>query len=72
MPARTLKDEMIALEAREDELNAVLANRPAAEPALHPNLANIYRKKVAANWASRRFPGLICYEYFCSAPRPNR
>ena len=48
MPARTLKDEMIALEAREDELNALLANRPAAEPALHPNLALIYREKVAA------------------------
>jgi hypothetical protein len=48
MPARTLKDEMVALEAREDELNAVLANRPEAEPALHPNLANIYREKVAA------------------------
>ena len=39
---------MIALEAREDELNALLANRPAAEPALHPNLAHIYREKVAA------------------------
>ena len=47
MTARTLKDEMIALEAREDELNALLANRSAAEPSLHPNLANIYREKVA-------------------------
>jgi hypothetical protein len=51
MPARTLKDEMIALEAREDELNAVLANRPAAEPALHPNLAYAFgehRDKLVA------------------------
>jgi hypothetical protein len=48
LPARTVKDEMITLEAREDELNARLVNRPAAEPALHPNLANIYREKVAA------------------------
>ena len=48
IPARTVKDEMIALEAREDELTALLANRPAAEPSLHPNLANIYRDKVAA------------------------
>ena len=48
MAARTLKEQMIALEAREDELNALLANRPAAEPALHPNLAHIYREKVAA------------------------
>ncbi len=48
IPARTVKDEMIALETREDELNALLANRPATEPSLHPNMANIYREKVAA------------------------
>jgi hypothetical protein len=38
---------MIALETREDELNAQLANRPAAEPALHPNMASIYRERIA-------------------------
>ncbi|MBB5374407.1 hypothetical protein [Acidocella aromatica] len=48
VPARTVKDEMITLEAREDELNALLTSRPAAEPSLHPNLATIYRDKVAA------------------------
>jgi site-specific DNA recombinase len=48
LPARTVKDEMIALEAREDELTDLLTNRPAAEPSLHPNMANIYREKVAA------------------------
>ena len=48
MAARTLKEQMIVLEARKDELNALLANRPAAEPALHPNLAHIYRENVAA------------------------
>ena len=48
IPPRTVKDEMIALEAREDDLTALLANRPAVEPSLHPNLANIYRDKVAA------------------------
>jgi site-specific DNA recombinase len=47
VPARLVKDEMIALEAREDELTALLADQPAAEPALHPNLAEIYRVKVA-------------------------
>jgi site-specific DNA recombinase len=46
--SRTVKDKMIALEAREDELNALLANQPASEPSLHPNLAGIYREKVAA------------------------
>jgi len=49
VPARTVKDEMISLEAKEDELTALLAKQPAArEPALHPNLALIYREKVAA------------------------
>jgi site-specific DNA recombinase len=48
IPARTVKDEMIALEAKEDELNALLANQPASEPSLHPNLAEIYRERVAA------------------------
>ena len=47
VPARMVKDEMIALEAREDELTALLAGQPAAEPALHPNLAEVYREKVA-------------------------
>ncbi|HQT90059.1 MAG TPA: recombinase family protein [Acidiphilium sp.] len=45
---RTLKDKLVALEAREDELKAQLANQPAREPALHPNLAEVYREKVAA------------------------
>ena len=39
---------MIALEAREDKLNALLAKQPVSEPSLHPNLAEIYREKVAA------------------------
>ena len=39
---------MIALEAREDELKTLLSDQPTAEkPALHPNLAVIYREKVA-------------------------
>ncbi|GLR67150.1 hypothetical protein GCM10010909_18310 [Acidocella aquatica] len=46
--SRTLKDKLIALEAREDELNGLLANQPAREPALHPKRAEVYREKVAA------------------------
>ena len=46
--SRSLKDKLVALEAREDDLNALLANQPAREPALHPNLAEVYREKVAA------------------------
>ena len=48
VPGRTVKDEMIALEAREDELNALLAKQPPSEPSLHPNLAEMYRERVAA------------------------
>ena len=47
VPAHLVKNEMIALETREDELTALLTNQPAAEPALHPNLAEVYRAKVA-------------------------
>jgi site-specific DNA recombinase len=49
VPARTLKDELLALEARREQLEAELAAAPAAQqPLLHPNLAETYRCKVAA------------------------
>jgi site-specific DNA recombinase len=49
LPARTLKDELLALEQRQDQLETELAAAPEAEPTrLHPNLAEIYRSKVAA------------------------
>jgi site-specific DNA recombinase len=48
MPARSLCEEMVALEARENELNAMLAARPDAKPFLHPNMAELYREKVAS------------------------
>jgi site-specific DNA recombinase len=49
VPARTLKDELLALEARQDQLQAELAAAPEAQqPLLHPNLAEVYRQKVAA------------------------
>src|SRR5262249_20693765 len=46
-PARSLKDELLALERRQDDLRADLAARRAAQPLLHPNLAEVYRKEVA-------------------------
>jgi hypothetical protein len=46
--SRSVKDKLVALVAREDELNALIASQPASEPSLHPNLAEIYREKVAA------------------------
>ncbi len=47
MPARTLKDELLALEARQDELKELLAMAKPPEPLIHPNLAEVYRRKVA-------------------------
>ena len=47
IPARSVREEMIALEAREDELNTLLAALPPKEPALMPELAELYRQKVA-------------------------
>ena len=49
VPARSLKDELLALEARQEQLEADLAAAPEAQqPLLHRNLAEIYRRKVAA------------------------
>ncbi len=48
VPARTVKDEMIILESKEDELTALLASQPSAEPSLHPSLAIVYRERIAA------------------------
>ena len=47
VPARSLKDELLALERRQDELRAELAAQRAPQPLLHPNLAELYREKVA-------------------------
>ena len=47
-PARTLKDELFTLEARQDELRAFLARPEPDRTLVHPGLAEIYRRKVAA------------------------
>jgi site-specific DNA recombinase len=41
-----MKDELLALEARKVELAAAIARAPTPAPRLHPNLAEIYRRKV--------------------------
>jgi hypothetical protein len=49
VPARTLKDELLALEQRQDQLKAELAAAPEPKQTrLHPGLAEVYRSKVAA------------------------
>ncbi len=47
VPARTLKEELLTLERRKDELEHKLATTPDPEPLVHPNLAEVYRRKVA-------------------------
>jgi hypothetical protein len=54
---RTVQEEMVALESWEDELKALLANGPEAEPSLHPNLAAIYRERVAKLHTALMDPG---------------
>src|SRR5882724_1907495 len=46
VPARSLKEELLALERRQDELRAELAAIRQPQPLLHPNLADLYRQKV--------------------------
>ena len=47
VPPLSIKDEMIALEERKQQLTAKLEAAPEEKPLLHPNLAKLYRRKVA-------------------------
>ena len=44
--SHSLKDELVALDQRQSELKAFLANPPASPVRLHPKLAELYREKV--------------------------
>ena len=44
---RGMVDRLRELEARQDELNERLSAEPADLPDIHPNIADIYRRKVA-------------------------
>jgi site-specific DNA recombinase len=46
--ARSLKDELLVLEARQDELRARLATSGPPRPLVHPALPELYRRRVAA------------------------
>jgi site-specific DNA recombinase len=41
-----MKDELLALEGRKEELNRILQHAPAPMPRLHPRLADLYREKI--------------------------
>ena len=47
-PVKALKEELKLLEARQAELERALAVATAPAPLIHPNLAEVYRQKVAA------------------------
>jgi site-specific DNA recombinase len=46
-PARTVKDRMAQLEARKNVLEAQLAQGEDVKVAIHPNMARVYRERVA-------------------------
>ena len=47
VPGARLKDKIGQLEARKAELTAVLAEAKEPAPLLHPNMAEVYRRKVS-------------------------
>ena len=47
VPGAAVKDEMKALEARRSDLVDQLKGAPPAVPRLHPNVAAVYREKIA-------------------------
>ncbi|EAQ33953.1 recombinase [Nitrobacter sp. Nb-311A] len=48
VPGARLKDKIGTLEARKAKLTELLASAQEPPPLLHPNMAEIYRKKIAA------------------------
>ncbi|MBS0967162.1 recombinase family protein [Acetobacter okinawensis] len=48
VPGAKLKDKIGRLEARKEELMALLADAPQPPPLLHPNMATIYRERITA------------------------
>ena len=46
VPASAVKAELIALEGRKTELQSRLARASEPPPLLHPNMADLYRRKV--------------------------
>lgn len=47
VPGREVNDELIGIGARRDEPERQLAVADEARPFLHPNMADLYREKVA-------------------------
>ena len=57
-PIKALKDELRALEIRQAQLEAATSEANSPKPLLHPNLAEVYRRKVAELQAAIQDPGV--------------
>ncbi len=53
---RSLVDQLLELEAQEDDIRARLAAAPADVPDIHPNISEIYRRKVERLAEALTFP----------------
>ena len=53
---RSMTDRLRKLEAEQDALSERLASAPADLPDIHPNVADIYRRKVECLWDALRRP----------------
>ncbi|MGO8918487.1 MAG: hypothetical protein ACLQJR_21515 [Stellaceae bacterium] len=47
VPVRTLKDELLRLETRQEEVQTLMSKPIEDRPLIHPALAAVYRRKVA-------------------------
>jgi len=47
-PVKSLKEELRELEVRQEQIESTLATAKSPEPLIHPNLAEVYRRKVEA------------------------
>jgi chorismate mutase len=56
VPGREVKDELIAIGARRDELARQLEAAGQAPPLLHPSMADLYRQKVTSLATSLEHP----------------
>jgi hypothetical protein len=56
VPARSIKDELLGLEAREDEVKVILAATPEPKVYLAPNMAEIYRQRAERSTSGHTRP----------------
>ena len=71
-PARSFKEELLAIEQQQAELERETARAPEPQPPPHPNLADLYQQKAAALHTALEDPSpskLGCY--YCQGVSPR-